>query len=220
MRETHTACRKLLLAGLAVMLAAAMLFAPSAGAQDDRYETCAAYGTMVGTGGTGAVAAAERLKDLAAPNPPGIDQALDVVIDAEDATGTTPDTNEIFAAYDTLDGYYGDLCRGIDICPLVRQAVATNDGSSADAARLVRGLTAPAPPGIDAALALIAGDVTESPFHNSVGEAQAQVSDWFMCDELAFTGPSQAVVLTTAGLVMVAVGAVARRLSTLTVSAD
>jgi len=148
------------------------------------YETCAAYGVAVGTGGQGAANAAEDLRAIGAPNPPGIETALGVLVNAEadvPPIGSRPSIEAIDAAYQVLSEYFDPICIGVDICPLIRQAVATNDGSSAEGARLARGITAPAPPGIDAALALIAGDIAESPFHNSVAEAQRQISDYFPC---------------------------------------
>jgi hypothetical protein len=179
-------------------------------AQDDRYEACAAYSLIVGTGGSGAVAAAEKLRAIGAPNPPGVDDALDVVIDAEDGVDPVPDQATVEAARATLDGYFGGICADVDICPLVRQATATNDASSAGAAALARDLSAPSPPGIDAAFAVIAGIVTpaETGFYDSVASAQQALTNYFTrCNELAFTGSDLAAPLSVAGLTMVAAGA-------------
>ncbi len=175
----------ILLAVASLLVASVAVVASSADAQADRYETCAAYGLIVGTGGQTAADEAASLQALGAPNPPGIDNALDVLINAESDVppiGSRPSVEARELADQTLDDYYGDICADLDICPLIRQAVATNDGSSAEAARLARGLTAPAPPGIDAALALISGAIPESPFHASIADAQAQVASYFPCE--------------------------------------
>jgi len=170
---------------VAVLLAGLVVVAAPAEAQSDSYEACAQYGLIVGTGGQTAADAAVALKALDAPNPMGLTNSLDVIINAESDVapiGSRPTNDAREIAFAALEGYYGDLCAAIDICPLIRQAVATNDAASAEAARLTRGITSPAPPGIDAALAFIAGDIAESPLHNSVGEAQAQVSSYFPCE--------------------------------------
>lgn len=173
----------------AMLLTAVGFGVPSASAQDnDVAETCAAYGRALGLGGQPAADAAAELQAIGAPNPPGIDLALQTIIDYEAdvaASGSRPSDEAYLNSRTTLDDYFGGICLGLDICPLVRQAVATNDGSSAEAARLVRGITAPAPPGIDAGLALIAGAVDFSPFHASVAEAQAQIASYFPCDAAA-----------------------------------
>jgi len=185
-----------LVVSVAVLLAALIAVAVPADAQDDRYETCALYGVIVGTGGQSAADAAAALQALGAPNPPGVDNVLEAIINAESdipPIGSRPTNEAREVAYQELDNYFGSVCGDVDICPLIRQAVATNDGSSAEAARLARGISAPAPPGIDAALALIAGEITESPFHASVAEAQAQVASYFPCDAGAPTTPAPGV---------------------------
>ena len=170
-------------ATVAVALLLAVVVAP-AQAQEDVYETCAFYGLITGTGGQTAATAASNLQALSAPNPIGVDNVLEVIINAESDVppiGSRPTASAREVAYQELDNYYGAICADIDICPLIRQAVTTNDGSSGEAARLARGITAPAPPGIDAALALMAGEIAESPFHASIAEAQEQVASYFPC---------------------------------------
>jgi len=178
---------------LAVALTSLAVAAPTAQAQSDQYETCALYGRVVGTGGQVAADAATALQALGAPNPAGINDALETIINLEadvPPAGSRPSSETVNNASTALDGYYGDLCADLDICPLIRQAIATNDGSSAEAARLARSITAPAPPGIDAALALIAGEIDESPFHASVAEAQAQIESYFPCVLLPVPNPA------------------------------
>ena len=184
---------------LASLLAAALLLtglvvsATPAEAQEDRYEACIAYRQIVGSGGQVAADAAARLQALSAPNPFGVDNVVEVIINAESDVppqGSRPANDAIQVAYDALAGFFGDVCSGIEICPLIRQAVATNDASSAEAARLARGLTHPAPPGIGAALALIAGQISESPFHSTIAEAQAQIDSYFPCDAAPVSGPT------------------------------
>lgn len=170
---------------VALLLATFSMLAEPAQAQQDRYETCALYGTIVATGGPAAADAAAALQALGAPNPIGVDNVLEVIINAESDVppiGSRPTNAAREIAYIELDNYFGDVCANVDICPLIRQAVATNDGSAAEAARLARGITAPAPPGIDAALALIAGAIAESPFHASIADAQDHVASYFPCD--------------------------------------
>ena len=181
---------------LAVMLATTVSVAAPAQAQADRYPTCAAYGAIVGSGGQAAATAAAELQALGAPNPPGLDNVLDVIINGESDVppiGSRPTADALEIAYQELDGYFGDVCADIDICPLILRAAA-KDAPSADAARLARGITAPAPPGIDAALALISGviSVEESPFHDSVAAAQEQIASYFPCEPVA-TPPSPTV---------------------------
>jgi hypothetical protein len=169
---------------IAVLLAVVAVAAAPAQAQEDLHETCAFYGLITGTGGQTAATAAADLQALSAPNPFGVNNVLEVIINAESDVppiGSRPTASAREVAYQELDNYYGAVCADIDICPLIRQAVATNDGSSAEAARLARWITATAPPGIDAALALIAGEITESPFHVSITEAQDQVDSYFPC---------------------------------------
>lgn len=189
---------------LAAMLLAGLGFdAPRASAQDyDVAVTCSAYGRALGLGGQPAADAAAELQAIGAPNPPGIESALQIVIESEAdvaPSGSRPSNEAVQGSRDALSSYFGGICSSLDICPWVRQAVATNDGSSAEAARLVRGIEAPAPPGIDAALALISGAVDFSPFHTSVAEAQAQISSYFPCDLVITADPGNTGGGDTAG---------------------
>lgn len=174
-----------LLLATALLLTGLVVGTSPAEAQADSYETCAEYSLIVGAGGQVAADAAARLQALGAPNPFGVDNVLEVIINSEadvPPIGSRPTASALEVAYVELDRFFGGECAEIDICPLIRQAVATNDGSSAEAARLARGLSFPSPPGIDAALAFIAGEISESPLHNSIAEAQAQISSYFPCE--------------------------------------
>ncbi|KAG1647760.1 hypothetical protein GQR58_030341 [Nymphon striatum] len=174
-----------LLLATALLLTGVVVGTSPAQAQADSYETCAEYSLIVGAGGQVAADAAARLQALGAPNPFGVDNVLEVIINSEadvPPIGSRPTASALEVAYVELDNYFGGVCADIDICPLIRQAVATNDGSSAEAARLARGLSFPSPPGIDAALAFIAGEISESPLHNSIAEAQDQISSYFPCE--------------------------------------
>jgi len=174
-----------LLVVASALLVSVLMATPAAQAQDptvQEYTTCAAYGRMVGTGGELAVAAAEQLRSL--NDSRAVARAFEVVIDAEadvPPSGSRPGPDSLALAFETLATKFDPLCLSIDKCPLVWQATGAAEGSSADAARLLFGLSAPSPPGIGAAMLFIAGDIETSPFHDSIAEAQQQVANWFSC---------------------------------------
>jgi hypothetical protein len=183
------------------MIMASVVTSPMADAQEpgpEVFTTCSLYGRTVSFGGPLAANAAESLRILGSPNPPGIEDALEVIISAEaDGVDETerPDSLTVDQAIQTLDSYFGGICNGLDVCPLIWTASGSTTGDPVIAAGLLRGITAPAPPGIDAALALIAQEVDESPFHTSVAEAQAQLVSYFNCPiEVSPLLPSQAEI--------------------------
>ncbi|MEM7096454.1 MAG: LPXTG cell wall anchor domain-containing protein [Actinomycetota bacterium] len=101
-----------------------------------------------------------------------------------------------------------------EVCVLIRQALGSGPDAAASAAT-ARELLSPSPPGIDAALALVAEQISveESPFHDSVAEAQAQLGEYFAqcADELPRTGADDTGVLVAAGITLIALGAAAVR---------
>ena len=169
-------------------------------------ELCADLSVLGIPEGPRAIAAAERVRAFGAPNPDVIDDALDVIIGF--AQGTRPGA-DADSAVGVLFDFYADDCGNIDRCPLVSAVVGANVDEATEAASLLRRLETPSPPGIDAALALIAGEIDESPFHNSVAEAKQQINDYYMCVTLAFTGPSSAAPLAATGFGLLASGVVA-----------
>ena len=199
-------------------------FAPSASAQSNQEiaETCGDLAVLGIPEGPFAVEAAENLRARGAPNPPGIDAALDVIVAAANFDTPSPPVADVDAALATLDAYYGGPCANIDRCTFVTQIGGSDEAAAAQAAHLLRRIETPSPPGIDAALALIAGDVDESPFHANVAEARQQVLDYYPCDagggeaggdtgggdggELAFTGSTTAP-LAVLGIALLAAGA-------------
>lgn len=208
-RVTRAATALLLLAGASLALAA------PAGAQtesDELYETCALYQPIVATGGQTAIDNINELRALAPPNPAGVDDAFDIIIDLEDQTGTSPTNDEVEAAFDILDGYYGDLCDRLDLCPLTDLINTGTAAESQQAAAWLGGISTPAPPGIGAALAVLAGDLTPaetSGLVDSESAARFTVLDWFgddSCGRLAVTGPSATLALTVAGLGVILAG--------------
>lgn len=143
--------------------------------------TCGDLAVLSIPEGPRAVEAAESLRSRGAPNPAGIEDALDVIVAAADPATASPDVAMVDAALATLQSYYGGPCADLDRCGFIVQIAGNDDAVGAEAARLLRRIETPAPPGIDAALALIAGDITESPFHADVAEARAQVLDYYPC---------------------------------------
>lgn len=143
--------------------------------------TCGDLAVMSIPEGPFAVEAAESLRSRGAPNPAGIDAALDVIVAAADPDTESPSVADVDAALATLNDYYGGPCAGLDRCGFIVQIAGNDPAAAAEAAHLLRRIETPSPPGIDAALALIAGDVTESPFHADVSEARAQVLDYYPC---------------------------------------
>lgn len=179
--------------------------------------TCSAYQIAVNTGGETAVLAIKDLRGYAEPGAFNPMNGLDVLQDAESEippSGSRPSPDEVEAAYDAVNAYFGQRCEGIDLCFWVRSAVHTGPGAP-EAADILRGLQTPGPPGIDAALALISGAISESPFHDSVAEARQQVDDYFACPVLTgtpllpVTGPPSARPLAIFGSALIAAGALA-----------
>lgn len=227
------------LAAATVLIAAICLIAAETSAEAqapppaDVAATCGDLAVMSIPEGPRAVEAAESLRSRGAPNPPGIEAALDVIVAAADFDTESPPVADVDAALATLNDYYGGACAGLDRCGFIAQIAGNDDASAAEAARLLRRIETPAPPGIDAALALIAGDVSESPFHESVAEARTQVLGYYPCGigggatggggegaggetggetgggELALTG-SSTTLLGAIGAALVALGAIAQ----------
>lgn len=208
---TRAVATLLLLAGAAIALAA-----PPAGAQSltenrDAFETCALYQPIVTTGGQRALDNIAELRDFSPSNPPGVDDAFDVLVAFEDENIEDPANEEIEAAYDILDGYYGTICDQLDLCPLTN---AINAGSAADrqqAAEWLLPIASPMPAGIGAALSVLAGQSSvedTAGLVESEAAARTTVLDWFGDDScrLAMTGPSATLSLTAVGLGIILVG--------------
>lgn len=173
---------------------------------DSDLELCADLNVLGIPEGPRAAAAAERIRAAGSPNPPGIENALDVLVAFSDFSNPVPPSlDQADAAYQTLLDYFGGVCNDIDRCPLVELAVAGSPDSAA-AAGLLRRLETPSPPGIDASLALIAGEIQESPFHNSVAEAVQQIDDYYSCTKLAITGSTSVFPLASLGVSLIALG--------------
>lgn len=170
------------------------------------YETCALYNVVVNTGASPAALAAQQLRDLSPPNPPGVEDALAVLIDFEDG-GETPSSDEVEAAYETLDRYYGSICTGLDVCPLIVSAINTDDPLSQRSADWADRILAPSPPGIGAALSLLGGKIRleNQLIHESIDDARDVVRSYFASCTLAHTG-STALPVALIGIGMAATG--------------
>lgn len=177
---------------------------------EDTLATCALYGNLVAGGGPNAVALGEELRDLGAPNPAGVEDALDVLSDFNDEVGDSPDNDTVEAAFDVLAQYFDPICGDIDVCPLIATVINREGLEGERNARFVRGIFAPNPPGIDAALAVLSGDITleESVFYNSNAEARKALVDYYANCTLAFTG-AETTPLAMAGFTLIVVGAAA-----------
>jgi len=175
---------------------------------EETLATCALYGNLVAGGGPNAVSLGEELRDLGAPNPPGVEDALDVLSDFNDEVGDTPDNDTVEAAFDVLAQYFDPICADIDVCPLIATVVNREGGEGQRNARYVRGVFAPNPPGIDSALAVLSGDVTleESGFYTSNAQARKALVDYYSSCTLAFTGATTAPLLAAGtGLILAGV---------------
>lgn len=182
----------------------------SAQTNDEVYETCSLYNTIIATGGDRAVDAIADLRTRDEPNPPGIDEAFDVLSSAEDETADDPDLTDIDVANDNLAAYYGPICNDIDTCALLSLINGANDTRSRQAAGWLDGISAPSPPGIGAALAVLSGEIDPSETSGLVEDetaARDTINDWFGANcQLAITGGSDTFALTMIGAGALIVG--------------
>jgi len=215
----HCITRQLIgaIVALALAVSGTLVLAGPAGAQDlvdnaDLYETCALYQPIVTTGGQRAIDNIAELRGFSPPNPAGVDDAFDVLVAFEDENVANPGNDEIEAAYDILDGYYGTLCAELDLCPLTD---AINTGTAAEsqqAAEWLLPIASPMPAGIGAALSVLAGQSTvedTAGLVESEAAARSTVLDWFgddSCGRLAVTGPTATLLLAVTGIGIIAIG--------------
>lgn len=194
---------------LAVVLGGGLL---PAGAQtdDEIYETCSLYNTILSLGGGPAVDAIADLRSRAAPNPPGVDDAFDVLNAFEDDSVEDPSSDDVDAATETLMEYYDPICLDIDPCSLLAQVNGNDPDHARRGADWLDRLSAPSPPGIGAALSVLSGRIEPedtSGLVDDVDAARETVNAWFGGNcRLAITGRTDSFPLTMIGLGAVVIG--------------